>query len=209
MKTILKNNLQFRGGFRKRPKTERIVIHHSASSPKTTIEDIHRWHLQRNWAGIGYHYVIYSDGTIYRGRPEWARGAHAWLDEKHEANTNGLGICLIGNFEIGKPTEEQINSLIWLIHNIWKRYPSPELPVIGHKDVMPTSCPGKNFPWEELKKRLEVGPMSEQPEQWKLDIVKEAKEAGLIMQYHNPDDPADKWFVLAVCLNLLEKVRNE
>jgi len=196
------NSLQFREGFRKRPRTKRIVIHHSASDLKTTIEDIHRWHLEKNWAGIGYHYVIYPDGTIYRGRPEWARGAHAWQDEKHEANTNGLGICLIGNFEIGKPTEEQINSLVWLIHDIWNRYPG--IQVIGHKDVMPTACPGKNFPWEELKERLEGKEMAEQ---WKLDIIENAKKEGIITSDHEPDAPATKWFVLAVVLNLLKKIR--
>jgi len=152
MKTI-KTNIQFKGIFRKRYKTERIVLHHSASSITTTIQDMHRWHQGKGWSGLGYHYVIYPDGTIYKGRPEWARGAHAWQDAQHEANTDGLGICLIGNFMEGKPTEAQLSSVIWLIKDIRNRYPG--IPVIGHKDVMATACPGKNFPWVELYKRLE------------------------------------------------------
>jgi hypothetical protein len=41
-------------------------------------EQIHGWHLGNGWAGIGYHYVIRKDGTIERGRPEWAIGSHAY-----------------------------------------------------------------------------------------------------------------------------------
>jgi len=42
-------------------------------------------------------------------------------------------------------------------------------------------------------------------EQWKLDIIQRAKKIGLITEDHNPDEPATKWFVLAVLLNYLEK----
>ncbi len=41
------------------------------------------------------------------------------------------------------------------------------------------------------------------PEQWKLNIIKNAKKAGIITDDHNPDEPATKWFVLAVALNVL------
>jgi hypothetical protein len=150
---IIENSLRFSGGFRERPYTKRIIIHHSASGVNTTIEDIHRWHLDRTWAGVGYHYVTYPDGSIHRGRPEWARGSHAYQDNLHNANDDGIGVCLIGNFEQDKPTEQQINGLVRLIRDIWGRYPG--IPVIGHKDVMPTACPGHNFPWQELYKRLE------------------------------------------------------
>lgn len=146
-------NLQFNGGFRARPYTNRIVVHHSASGLDTTIEDIHQWHLNQNWAGIGYHYVIYPDGSIWRGRPEWARGSHAYQDPEHDANIDGIGICLIGNFQTGKPTDVQMKSLVWLIRDIRSRFPG--IAVIGHKHVMPTACPGANFPWKELYARLE------------------------------------------------------
>lgn len=199
---VLENNLKFNGGLRTRPTTKRIVLHHSASGLNTTIQDLHRWHLAKNWAGIGYHYVIYPDGRIYRGRPEKARGSHAYQDDKHEANTDGLGICMIGNFQDNKPTESQMSSLVRLIYDIWTRY--PRLPVIGHKDVMPTACPGAMFPWTKLKERLEAGPM---PEKWKLEIIQEAKREGLITTDHDPDEPASKWFVLVVGLHVLKALR--
>ncbi|HBC93952.1 MAG TPA: hypothetical protein DCZ10_13925 [Pelotomaculum sp.] len=151
-------NLQFNGGFRTRPYTKRIVVHHSASDIGTTIRDIHQWHLNRDYAGVGYHYVIYPDGSIWRGRPEWARGAHAYQDPQHDANVDGMGICLIGNFQTSKPTTAQMESLVWLIQDIHIRFPG--IAVIGHKHVMPTACPGALFPWKELYARLEDDEMT-------------------------------------------------
>lgn len=199
---ILENTLKFNGGFVTRRYTNRFVIHHSASGLNTTIEDIHKWHQARDWSGIGYHYVIYPDGRIVRGRPERAKGAHAFQDAQHDANSDGIGICLIGDFTNALPTELQLASLVWLVYDIWTRYPG----IVGqrHCDVMPTACPGKMFPWSGFKTRLEAGPV---PEQWKMDIMAEAKKEGLITEGHNPDDVATKWFVLAVCLNLLKKIR--
>lgn len=198
---ILENDLKFSGRFITRPFTRRIVVHHSASGPNTTIEDMHRWHLAKDWAGIGYHYIIYPDGSIHRGRPEWAKGAHAYQDMQHDANSDGIGICLIGDFTDTVPTEAQIVSLIWLVHDIWTRYPG--IGVIRHRDVQATACPGDSFPWDEFKARLEAGPM---PEQWKLDIITESKKEGIITADHNPDEPATKWFVLAIALAVLKRM---
>lgn len=44
-------------------------------------------------------------------------------------------------------------------------------------------------------------------DQWKLDIMAEAKQAGLITDKHYPDEPAEKWFVLAIALNVMKMFR--
>ena len=52
-----------------------------------------------------------------------------------------------------------MESLVWLL----KEYLPGKyglLQVIGHKDVMATACPGKNFPWAELRARLEDDEMA-------------------------------------------------
>ncbi len=196
---ITETNIQF-NTLIPRKATRRIVLHHSASRADTTWQDIHQWHLNNGWAGIGYHYVIHADGGVYRGRPEGMSGAHAYQDRDHEANSDGIGICIVGNFETGVPTEAQLASTVDLIRDIRTRYPG--IPVIGHCDVMPTACPGRKFPWAELKERLEERIMVEQ---WKLDIIQRARKLGLITEDHNPDEPATKWFVLAVLLNYLGK----
>lgn len=115
---IIENNLSFKGIFRPRLKTEKLVIHHSASDSNITIADIHRWHQANGWIGIGYHYVIYANGSLYRGRPECVIGAHAYQDSNHEANSNGIGICLIGNFTCSLPSHKQMESLVELVFDI-------------------------------------------------------------------------------------------
>ncbi len=145
---IVETNIQFKGELRKRALTKRAIIHHSASGD-VSAGTIHSWHQGQGWAGIGYHFVIRQNGVIERGRPEWALGVHAG-----PGNTDSIGICLAGNFEAGKPTPAQMDALVWLL----KDYLMPKygkLSVIGHRDVMQTACPGRNFPWAELRERLE------------------------------------------------------
>jgi len=151
---IKETKLSFKSGMKQRNKTNRFIIHHSASAdvPASTI---HQWHLNQGWSGIGYHFVIRAGGAIERGRPEDTIGAHSGP----AGNGDSIGIVLTGNFETGKPTTAQMDSLVWLL----KDYLFPKYgvkPVIGHKDVMATACPGKNFPWDELRKRLEDDEMA-------------------------------------------------
>jgi len=146
---LVETNLQFNGSLNKRKSTKRAIIHHSAS-PDVFASTIHGWHLNQKWSGIGYHFVIRSGGAIERGRPENTIGAHAGP----AGNVDSIGVVLTGNFEYDKPTEAQLDSLVWLI----TQYLEPKygkLQVMGHKDVMATACPGKNFPWAELRARLE------------------------------------------------------
>lgn len=141
---------RFNRGHTRRSKTVSITIHHSDSHDVPAAE-IHRWHLQRGWYGIGYHYVIRADGSIETGRPDWAIGAHAGA----AANSESIGICLTGRFAQHKPAEAQMKSLVWLIKHMEQTY--GKLQVKGHKDYLSTSCPGILFPWDDLKKRLEAG----------------------------------------------------
>ena len=54
-----------------------LIVHHSATSPNLTIEDIHQMHLNNGWLCVGYHAIILRDGTIQYGRPMDSQGAHA------------------------------------------------------------------------------------------------------------------------------------
>lgn len=96
---------------------DKIVIHCS-DSPQgrgDTAETIHRWHLDRGWSGVGYHYVILEDGQLEMGRPEYWKGAHV-----RRFNKGSIGICLIGD---GDYTNEQIRSLVNLKEDLCSRYP--------------------------------------------------------------------------------------
>ena len=58
--------------------TNLIILHHAAAK-SCTAADVHNWHLNRGWAGIGYHFFVGKDGSVTRGRPLWAVGARRKL----------------------------------------------------------------------------------------------------------------------------------
>ena len=130
------------GSLTKRNKTNEIILHHAAAE-NCSPEDIHRWHLNNGWAGAGYHFLVRKDGKIYRLRPEWAVGAHA-----SGSNSDSIGICAEGNYDYEIMPEAQKNSLIWLVNYLKNKYGITK--VIGHRDVNNTSCPGKNYPFNEI-----------------------------------------------------------
>jgi len=139
---IRETNLDF-GSLTNRATTDMIVLHHTGENDiDASAEQIHGWHLNQEWAGIGYHFVIRKDGTIERGRPEWAVGSHAYGENSHT-----LGIHISGDFEQAKPTENQIESCAALIADLCEKYniSCDRTHIVGHGELMPTACPGKNL----------------------------------------------------------------
>ncbi len=129
-------------------KPSMIVYHHTVDI-NLTPEQIDEMHKKRGWAGIGYHFYIRKDGRIYRGRPENAIGAHA-----PGVNDRAFGIASEGNFNNEQITLKQKNSIIALSKYLMEKYNIKDLK--RHKDVRNTDCPGKNFPFEEIKAELKV-----------------------------------------------------
>ena len=124
-------------------KPNKLVLHHAEAS-KCTVQDIHSWHLNNGWSGIGYHYFIRKDGSVYRGRPDGAIGAHC-----QGSNTNTLGICFEGNYMKETMPTAQYNAGIDLIKYLIGKYVN--LPIYGHKELLATECPGANFPLADFK----------------------------------------------------------
>jgi len=127
-----------------RASTEAIVLHHlSADWP---VHRTHEDHLSRGWFGIGYHFQVDKDGSIWTGRPLMAIGAHT---VGHNHNT--IGIAVRGRYDTvdrHMPTA-QFNALVELIRYLQSRF--GELPVYGHRDFNATACPGRYFPMEEVR----------------------------------------------------------
>ena len=124
-----------------RDSTDAIVIHHSAGPAWQNAENIHAAHRDGNgWVGIGYHYCINDAGEIQIGRPRDAIGAHA---AGHNSNT--IGICVIGNYDMIEPSRDQIESLSMLIAALCYDYSVEinEHTILGHCDLDATACPGK------------------------------------------------------------------
>ena len=77
-------------------KIDSIIIHCSATPAgrHVTAADIRKWHLARGFTDIGYHYIIYLDGSIHTGRPLSQTGAHC-----RGHNTGSIGICYVGGLD--------------------------------------------------------------------------------------------------------------
>ena len=141
---IIEVTLETNGSFSRRSRTDEVVLHHAEASC-ASVEDINRWHLGNGWTGIGYHYYIRKDGSVYRGRPEWAIGAHA---VGH--NDRSIGICCEGAYMTETMPAAQLAALRALLREVMGRYPAAALR--RHKDVGSTDCPGDRFPWAEAQR---------------------------------------------------------
>lgn len=131
-----------------------IILHCSATpeGEDYTAEQIRQWHLQRGFSDIGYHYVVYRDGSVHKGRDESQTGAHC---KGH--NSNSIGVCYIGGCaarsvrgwqNTGKDTRTsaQRSSLNRLIAELLRRYPSST--VHGHNEYAAKACPGFRVVWK-------------------------------------------------------------
>ncbi len=135
-----------------------IVIHHSYS-PSGNEAIFDRYHKSRGWLGVGYHFVIGNGNGSGDGAVEvtfrWEQqihGAHAGVKEYNE---HGIGICLVGDFEHGYPTDRQMASLAALVNYLQARCGMSTDNILLHRHVKQTACPGKNFPFFELISLLE------------------------------------------------------
>lgn len=117
----------------------RILVHHSASPRWTTYEDVEKWHLEREFRTIGYHYFISENGKTQVGRPLPERGAHC-----PKFNIASIGICVAGNN--CRPEDRwnlrQVLALRALLDNLTQVWQHLALEVYGHRDFGETKCPG-------------------------------------------------------------------
>jgi len=171
--TVIESDWKWRYPLDRRHETRALVLHHSAGSGGAAA--IHQLHIDNGWSGIGYHYYVRRDGSIYRGRPEDTAGCHAGI-----ANTYSIAVCFEGNFENETMGEAQLAAGRELIADIIGRWGALE--VLKHKDVSPTACPGRNFPFDGLL----TAPEHEEPEQdnspadWEKAPVEWALGLGII-----------------------------
>ncbi|MGB1944082.1 MAG: N-acetylmuramoyl-L-alanine amidase [Flavobacteriales bacterium] len=121
---------------------KRIIFHCSATEDGKdyTVDQIRRWHTSppRNWRDIGYHYVIYRDGSIHQGRPIDQQGAHT-----RGENADSVGICYIGGVRDGKATDTMTmhQEIAWLklVHSL--RTVFGPMTIHGHNEYANKACP--------------------------------------------------------------------
>lgn len=120
-----------------------IVVHHSAVSSGVSVEEMAEYAIgERDFPGIGYHFVVDSDGKVYQtNRLETA----SW--HTSQANDYSVGIVFSGDFTSTIPTPAQIKAGGQLIAWLMQELQIPLENVKGHKE-MPfndTSDPGQQW----------------------------------------------------------------
>lgn len=184
---------------------ELIVIHHSVTGPpnnEDTAKNIIRNQMQRYNKGLllsiysdTYHYMITQDGKQVPWVCECNVSGHCGDDE---INKKSIGICLLGNFNIEKPTEIQLKTLIELLRKLYTKYKYKN--ILGHRDIIQTECPGNNLYSLLPMIRKEVF-----MEQWKIDAIKNAGNRGWIkspeIHLNNPDRNVSIAELCAILMN--------
>jgi|TARA_R110000803_G_scaffold95632_2_gene163704 N-acetylmuramoyl-L-alanine amidase len=129
-------------------KIEKLIVHCSATreGQHITVDTIRDWHVNgRGWNDVGYHYIIYLNGAIVKGREDNVPGAHC-----RQHNRSSLGICYIGGVESERNSdgkyeakdtrtceqEEALENLLMTLKAL-----HPKSIVHGHRDFANKACP--------------------------------------------------------------------
>lgn len=120
-----------------------IIIHCSATPEDKDFRaaDLDRWHKERGFKKIGYHYIIDLDGTIEVGRELFEDGAHC---VGH--NSKAIGICYIGGLgKDGKPkdtrTIEQKEVLYEILYTLMGEFNLNLEQIHCHNEFANKACP--------------------------------------------------------------------
>ena len=110
--------------------------------------------------GLAYHFVI--GNGVDSGNGEIEVGAR-WLKQldgghvrKTEVNQQGIGICVVGNFEETRPTQSQMRAFIELVDYLGNDLLKGNYKFLVHREVdrNHTVCPGKFFPTQAMHRRF-------------------------------------------------------
>jgi len=144
-----------------------LVLHHTGSDdPAITPQELAELHVKdpkHQWPGIGFHYFISADGTIYQTNRLETVCYHVVNN-----NPTSVGIVLSGRFSDAMPTAAQIESAAGLVAWLLQELRLPPESVVGHREFadQQTDCPGSTWPaWKEilLDKVRRSGQMTRRP----------------------------------------------
>lgn len=141
---ITETNIKWNGTLSDRARTDYIALHHAEAST-CTVWDIDAWHKGNGWSGIGYHFFVRKDGSVYRGRPLDKMGAHV-----QGKNNVSIGICAEGDYTREVMPDAQKKAICELLVYLKDNY-YPTASIVGHGEIGDSDCPGGNYPLAEIK----------------------------------------------------------
>lgn len=142
----------------------RITIHHDAinsadvtsrTSAIRRLNTIREGHLSRDFADIGYHFIVDPQGNVWEGRPLRFQGAH--VKDQNEGN---LGVMVMGNFMEQRPTPAALSALDSFVASQMRRFAVSMRQVRTHQELAKTECPGTNLQRYMLQTRAVSGRMA-------------------------------------------------
>lgn len=147
MKIVMRAQWGF-SGWTKRPASSRlenhdhIALHYcGASHQHRTGAELAQWidgvHKGKGWYGIGYHRVVDLEGMVLEGRDLDMLGSHIL---GHNDDSWGILLGVGGDQE---PTPAMLSATLELIADIRATAGKPALPVVGHRDLGASLCPGE------------------------------------------------------------------
>jgi N-acetylmuramoyl-L-alanine amidase len=139
----------------KRRAVRRVIVHHSAGAPTTTLAEVRRFHVEgRGYSDVGYHAVIRLEGDQWRvepGRSIVRTGAH-----DSGQNKGSIGVCVFGDYSTQPPPAEAWALLVRFCAGLLDAYKLPTSALEGHREnepaSTPTLCPG--FDPEDLRRAV-------------------------------------------------------
>lgn len=194
------------------PESIRYIILHHSGTLEGNVNSFRQYHVGvYGWSDVGYHFIICNgrggaDGEIQEGRDILKTGAHAY-----GRNHDSVGICLVGDFTVGKPTPAQILSLYGLIKTLMRQYPIEPEHILAHREVNPTECPG-SLDVLAIRAAIAQGQSPNDYEgHWAEETIKEVLELGLMAGYPDgtfrPDQSATRAELAVALLNLYNKLK--
>ena len=139
------------------PNKVKTIIIHTTDSYYGDVATVDKWHKDRGWNGIGYHYLItncfrthyawdlkrpeiHFDGMVHEGRPKNVIGAHAKGN-----NYRSIGVALVGKG--GAFTSKQLHSARDLCLDLMTEFTNVE-EILGHYEVTDQkTCPDLDMSW--------------------------------------------------------------
>ena len=113
--------------------------------------------------GLAYHFVIGNGRSSGNGQIEvgarWTRQINGGHVASDYLNNIALGICLVGDLNRDRPTEDQLaalDELIGYLRNRVGKIKGRQVIVLPHKKInpRPTDCPGDRFPYSWLRRKF-------------------------------------------------------